>query len=237
MWETVSSDWSVIGIGDFNGDGLDDILWRNVDGTISNWLATANGDFTINDANALHEVETSWNVPGVGDFNGDGQDDVLWRSDAGALSDWLSGAEGSFAVNDANALTTVSTNWQVVGVGDFNGDGRSDILWRNDAGQVSDWLGQANGGFVTNDQNAFTSAGLDWTVAGVGDFNGDGRGDVLWRNDQGQISNWLGQQNGGFVSNDQNAFSDAGTDWTVAGIADFNGDGGTTYCGVTPTAE
>ncbi|MCY7279803.1 MAG: M10 family metallopeptidase C-terminal domain-containing protein, partial [Sphingomonas bacterium] len=38
---------------------------------------------------------------------------------------------------------------------DFNGDGRSDILWRNVAtGQLSDWLGQANGGFVGNDANA-----------------------------------------------------------------------------------
>ncbi|HEV2044015.1 MAG TPA: Calx-beta domain-containing protein, partial [Sphingomicrobium sp.] len=31
---------------------------------------------------------------------------------------------------------------------DFNGDGRSDILWRNVDGQMSNWLGQANGGFV-----------------------------------------------------------------------------------------
>jgi hypothetical protein len=31
--------------GDFNGDGRSDILWRNADGTISNWLVDANLSF------------------------------------------------------------------------------------------------------------------------------------------------------------------------------------------------
>ncbi|HEX7826398.1 MAG TPA: hypothetical protein VF477_15965, partial [Mycobacterium sp.] len=38
---------------------------------------------------------------------------------------------------------------------DFNGDGRDDLLWRSDGGQVSNWLGDANGGFVSNDAHAF----------------------------------------------------------------------------------
>ena len=40
------------------------------------------------------------------------------------------------------------TSWHIAGTGDFNGDGRDDILWRNDTGAVTNWLGQANGGFV-----------------------------------------------------------------------------------------
>jgi hypothetical protein len=38
MWD-VSADWHVVGTGDFNGDGLTDILWRNDDGSITDWLA------------------------------------------------------------------------------------------------------------------------------------------------------------------------------------------------------
>ncbi|MES2904174.1 MAG: M10 family metallopeptidase C-terminal domain-containing protein, partial [Pseudomonadota bacterium] len=56
---------------------------------------------------------------------------------------------------------------------DFNGDGRSDILWRNDNGLLTDWLGQANGGFVDNGANAFASVATNWQVTGIGDFNGD----------------------------------------------------------------
>jgi hypothetical protein len=40
------------------------------------------------------------------------------------------------------------TSWHINGVGDFNGDGRDDVLWRNDNGTLTDWLGQANGSFV-----------------------------------------------------------------------------------------
>ncbi|MEO7410485.1 MAG: hypothetical protein ABIU10_04090, partial [Sphingomicrobium sp.] len=47
---------------------------------------------------------------------------------------------------------------------DFNGDGRSDILWRSTTGQLSDWLGQANGGFIGNDANASTNVPTIWHV-------------------------------------------------------------------------
>ena len=210
---------------DFNGDGRSDILWRSTSGQLSNWLGQANGGFTNNDANAFTTVPTDWQVTATGDFNGDGRDDILWRSDSGQLSNWLGNGSGGFANNDANAFTYVPTNWSVVGAGDFNGDGRDDILWRNTSGQLSNWLGTASGGFVTNDANAFSSVPTNWIVIGTGDFNGDGRDDILWRNTSGQLSNWLGTAAGGFVTNDANAFSSAPTNWHVVGTGDFNGDG------------
>jgi FG-GAP-like repeat/RTX calcium-binding nonapeptide repeat (4 copies)/FG-GAP repeat len=221
----VPTDWRVAGTGDFNGDGRVDVLWRNTNGTLSDWLSQANGTFAANDAIAMVTVSNSWHVDGVGDFNGDGRGDVLWRNDNGQLSNWLGQANGGFVANDANAMISVSTSWHVVGTGDFNGDGRDDILWRSDAGQVSDWLGTVNGGWQINDANAFTAAPTSWKVAGVGDFNGDGIDDILWRNDNGQVSNWLGQANGSFVVNDANALTSVGTNWKVASVGDFNGDG------------
>ena len=49
----------------------------------------------------------------IGDFNGDGMDDILWRSDSGALSDWLGTSTGVFTPNDSAAFTQVSVTWQV----------------------------------------------------------------------------------------------------------------------------
>jgi len=43
------------------------------------------------------------------------------------------------------ANANLGASWHVVGTGDFNGDSRSDILWQNESGQVTDWLGQPNG--------------------------------------------------------------------------------------------
>ena len=212
---TVPTSWKMAGTGDFNGDGRSDILWRNSDGSLSDWLANSNGGFAANDANAFTKVATSWHVVSTGDFNGDGREDLLWRSDSGALSDWLANANGGFASNDANAYTTVSTSWKVAGTGDFNGDGREDILWRSDSGALSDWLANANGGFTSNDANAYTTAPTNWHIAGTGDYNGDGREDILWRSDSGALSDWLANTNGGFAVNDANAHAQVSTDWHI----------------------
>ncbi len=185
---------------DFNGDGRSDVLWRNDNGQMSNWLGTANGGWQVNDSNAGMTIPVSWHIVGTGDFNGDGRDDILWRNDNGLLSNWLANANGGFTPNDANAHIGVPTSWQVAGTGDFNGDGRDDVLWRNDNGQLSNWLGTATGGWQLNDVNAAATVPTNWHVVGTGDFNGDGRADILWRNDAGEVSNWLGTTAGGFTA-------------------------------------
>jgi len=207
--------WQVAGTGDFNGDGRDDILWRSDDGALSNWLSNGGGTFTINDGNAFSQVPTYWNVAGIGDFNGDGRDDILWRNVDGQISNWLGQANGGFVVNDANAFASVPTNWHIVGVGDFNGDTIDDILWRSDAGELSNWLATASGSFVINDANAFTTVPTSWHVVATGDYNGDGRDDILWRHTDGTLSNWLATASGGFTPNDANAATPVPISWHV----------------------
>jgi len=104
-------------------------------------------------------------------------------------------------------------------VRDFNGDGRSDVLWRDTTGNVSLW--ELNGSTVTRD-TFIANIWTGWTIAGSGDFNGDGKADVLWRNDGGDVVVWL--MDGAAVS----SFGTAGnlsSSWKVAGVADFDGDG------------
>ena len=98
---------------------------------------------------------------------------------------------------------------------DFNGDGRSDILWRHDSGVTVDWLSTANGGMVDNSANLWSNPGTQWQVAGIGDFNGDGRDDILWRHDSGVTVDWLSTANGGMVDNSANLWSNPGTQWNV----------------------
>ena len=211
--------------GDFNGDGRADALWRSEGGSVTDWLGQASGGFVGNDANLFVSVPASWTVVGRGDFNGDGRDDIVWRNDNGAVTDWLATSNGALVGNDANLFTPVPTSWQVVGTGDFNGDGRSDLLWRNDNGTVTDWLANARGGFAGNDANLFTLIPASWHVVATGDVNGDGRADVVWRNDDGRVTDWLGTTSGGFVSNDGAAMQSVSGDWNIVGAGDINGDG------------
>ena len=209
---------------DFNGDGRSDVLWRSDSGQMTNWLGQINGGLADNTANAANGVPTSWQIAGTGDFNGDGKDDILWRNDDGQLTNWLGNANGGYSSNAANAYTAIPTSWHVAGTGDFNGDGRDDILWRNVDGTMTNWLGTAVGGYIDNSANASLTIGTSWHIVGTGDFNGDGRDDILWRNTDGSLTNWLGQANGSHANN-ASASTSVATSWHISGTGDFNGDG------------
>jgi hypothetical protein len=73
----------------------------------------------------------------------------------------------------SGSLGYVSSDWQILGTGDFNGDGKADILWKNrTTSQVYVWLMNEITIASTGTPGAPTSA---WSIAGVGDFNGDGK--------------------------------------------------------------
>jgi FG-GAP-like repeat len=82
-------------------------------------------------------------------------------------------------------------SWHIVGMGDLNGDGKSDIVWQNtNSGQVYEWL--MNGtqiigaGFLGNNTDPA------WQVVGVGDINHDGKADIIFQNsNSGQVYDWL----------------------------------------------
>lgn len=221
----VGTDWHVAGTGDFNGDGKVDILWRNDDGRVTDWLGNTNGSFTDNLSNFLRPVDTQWQVAATGDFNGDGVADILWRNTDGHVTDWLGGSNGSFSDNLGNLYRDVDPSWQVVASGDFNGDGLTDVLWRNSAGWLTDWLGTPSGGFADNVTNFLRNVDSSWQVAGTGDFNHDGFTDILWRASDGTITDWLGNSNGSFSDNLSNLLRSVDTSWQVDSIGDYNGDG------------
>ena len=79
-----------------------------------------------------------------------------------------------------NAPAPVDLAWQVKGVGDFDGDGRADILWRHDQRAGGD-LAHGRGPQRRRELSGRTGPGRVWQIQGVGDFDGDGRSDILWR--------------------------------------------------------
>jgi len=106
---------------------------------------------------------------------------------------------------------------------DFNGDGMSDILWRNaSAGATSLW--EMSGSTVIGG-GPLSAPSPQWQIAGVGDFNGDGTADILWQNTaSGALALW--EMNGTSVIGG-GPLAAPPASWQVAGLGDFNGDGKT----------
>ena len=104
---------------------------------------------------------------------------------------------------------------------DFNGDGKSDVFWR-DPTSGTDVAWMMNGNTVSGTQTLF-NVPSGFTVAGMGDFTGNGATDILWRNPTtGADQVWL--MGGGNITASA-AINSLPSAWTVADIADFNGDG------------
>ena len=217
-----AADRHVVATGDFNGDGRDDALLRSAaSGTINASLADVDGNPVLNQGDL--GLDPAWDVAGTGDFDGDGRDDLLLRHDNGAVTEWLGQSKGSFFSNNVSASYSLPGGWNVTGTGDFNGDGRDDVLLGHDNGTVTNWLGQADGSFISNHVAANYSLPAGWRVAGTGDFNGDATDDLLLRHDNGTVTEWLGGAGGTFAWNAAATYA-LPLSWHVVGIGDFNGD-------------
>jgi hypothetical protein len=91
----------------------------------------------------------------------------------------------------------VGAPWSIVGAGDFNGDGKADVLWHNsDTNETQIWFMDERRvigrGTVLGEDGNPAFVGAPWSIVGAGDFNGDGRADVLWHNsDTNETQIWF----------------------------------------------
>lgn len=197
---THASGREVVGIGDFNADGTDDMLYRNG----NDWYGHLDGA----GANTNIGFRSGLSLMAVGDYTGDGRDDLLFRSDS---SGWYSMVEGDGTFSNVGFRHGESLK----ALGDFNGDGATDILFQRDS---SGWYAYVDGATRGTVNVGFRPG---QTLLATGDFDGDGRDDLLFQSDS---SGWVSYVKG----------AQDGAPYTVGlgvrtvefiGVGDFNDDG------------
>jgi len=215
-------------VGDFNGDGKDDIVSFTRGNAGDVFVALSDGSkFKGTGAKWHDNFCMGTEIPLVGDFNGDGKDDIATFTRGSAMDVFVALSDGSkFNGTGVKWHDNFCTGTEIPLVGDFNGDGKDDI--------VTFTRGTAMDVFVAlSDGSKFTGTAVKWhdnfctgtEIPLVGDFSGDGKADIatFTRGTSGEV----------FVATSTGtAFTGTGTKWhdkfcygseiPVAG--DYNGD-------------
>ncbi|WP_328743893.1 VCBS repeat-containing protein [Streptomyces sp. NBC_00285] len=162
------------------------------------------------------------------DYNSDGISDIAAVDpSSGCLYRWNGNGTGGFG-----AGTQIGCGWSpyyasLTAAGDITGDGRGDLVAVNSSsGCLYRWNGNGTGGF-----GAGTQIGCGWSpysdsLAGAGDLNNDGNGDLVAVNSSsGCLYRWNGNGTGGFGAGTQ-----IGCGWSpyaglITGAGDLNRDG------------
>jgi hypothetical protein len=182
----------VVAQADFNGDGINDLLWSVKSGGQTRaivWYRNAAGARTS--YAVLGSVPEVYELVGAGDMNRDGNTDLLWQhSTTGQLVAWHYNGAG-VRLSHAVIVSSMS-GYRVHAVGDMNGDDNADLIWQGvSASNATTIIWYMNGAGARSSFRTLASLPSAWTLGTVGDYNGDGHMDVVWKNNStGQIVGW-----------------------------------------------
>jgi hypothetical protein len=215
--------WRYQGMGDFNGDGKTDLLFLNdTNHGVAVW--EMNGTQVLAGAQVgTVNAADGWHFQDTGDFNGDGKTDLLFLNDAThGVAVWeMNGTQ----VLAGAQVGVAAAGWHFQSTGDFNGDGKTDLLMLNDTTHgVAVWEMDGTQ-IIASPQVGTVNAADGWHFADVADFSGDGKSDLLFLNDTNHgVAVWVmdGTQ---VVANPQVGTINAAAGWRYANLGDFNGDG------------
>jgi hypothetical protein len=212
---------------DFNADGATDILWRHQGSGqnvvwFMNGVSLQSGTFTTPPALA----DPNWSIAGTSDFDQDEQSDILWRHGvSGENVLWHMNGSVLRSGTFTNPSALADTGWQIGATGDFDADGKPDILWRHSvSGQIVLWF-MDDATLVSGTLTTPPTLDPVWRAAASGDYNRDGRADILWHHrTSGELVVWY--MNGatllGGTFTSPSALADV--NWQAVGAGDFNLD-------------
>jgi hypothetical protein len=200
--------WDLAGAGDLDGDGRDDLVWRNkADGTVYVWLMNGGA---VAGQGAAGVAGSEWAIRAVRDLDGDGRADIVFRrATDGAVYAWLMNGTAIAGAGGPGALDPAQ--WSLSGAGDFDGDRRADLLWRNDVtGETWVWL--MSGPAIVH-AASLGNPGTAWAPKVIADLTGDGRADIVLR--QGTAATYLWVMSGAAIAA-QGAIPNPGGTWQLA---------------------
>ena len=219
--QNVAQGYHPIAVGDFDGDGVPDILWTSANNDLYIWLG-GKGSSTGFKSEYVGTYPAGWVVVGAGDINGDGKADILWiNTGTHQFGYWL--MDGVTATS--HYITSYASGYYPIALGDFNGDGRTDVLWSSAKNDLYIWssnVSSSSSNFTSTYAGVFPSG---WKLVGTGDLDGDGISDLVWMKTDGTAwGYWLmnGAERKAAVTQ---PISGGSLGYRIVNVSDYNNDG------------
>ncbi len=173
-----------LAVGDFNGDGRLDVAVANQSsGDVSLLLGDGQGRLRPATGSAFATGGFRPVSLAAGDFNGDGRLDVaVANQSSGDVSLLLGDGHGGLRPAPGSPFATGGFHPVSLRAADLNGDGRLDVVAANLSGEVSVLLGDGHGTLTPATGSPFEDGGFHPISVALGDFNGDGKPDVVAAN-------------------------------------------------------
>lgn len=171
------ADWYPTIQGDSFGDGYPGVVGQitPVDSTVLDVLGWTKAA----------AVAQNLKFVGGGDFDGNGQADLLWQSGGGGVL-WLDNGNNFSQVTIPNA--SMGSEWTADGIG-HDSNGTKESFWDNGTGgNIAIW--KVSGGNLSGFNVPSGHMGAEWSVVAEGDFDGNGSTDLLWKSTNGSVALW-----------------------------------------------
>jgi hypothetical protein len=204
---------------DFDHDGdLDIAIGNTQNGFVSVLLGDGGARSGFASTTNYPTAGTTTRSVALGDFDGDGHDDLVAASRSGGVLSFLRGrGDGTF--DAAQSFAGSGTSETALATTDANHDGLLDLFVGDNGGGVSVCLGDGDGGFACGPESG---GGQPWMIA-AGDINGDGHADVAVASSFANgVEVLYGDGAGGFLST---TFLHRGSFTIAIDLGDLDGDG------------
>jgi len=138
-------------------------------------------------------VNASWQHAAMPfDIDGNCISDIFWMNDQTHQFGWwlLYGAAypNTSITRQISQIISVAPGYWIAATGDFNNDGKADLIWTSNSRDLYLWTSNGSG----FDAAYIGTYPAGWTLVGAADIDGDGYDDLIWENTGAcQFGYWL----------------------------------------------